>query len=304
MTVSIDGPQCPRNQSLLISASDDVTQHTHSFELYRSASYQEGWNPPPPESLLRNINAEQGRPPWMQEDVFLTTSSLHRTEDNMPPIGNEGNTPKKVICKILCLDWSRESVQNPCQHVTGLVIDILPHGRHGKLSFEVDFGDDLGVQVVPVEECETWSPPEVSDEEKCMLEMVVAFIRPQPFSIADILKTQSLRYVDVFGAPKGGIHFHRSPVVTTGNDRVVDTECALHMRGRPKEKRPVEDHLRPLGQDVLLKQQTQNNIEVQRAHYRRAMGEELNWKGDTMFSGTCRSSKFSTHAAPSDSDPD
>ena len=107
----------------------------------------------------------------------------------MPPIGNKGNTPKKVICKILCLDWSRESVQNPCQHVMGLVIDILLHGRHGKLSFKVDFGDDLSVQVVPVEDCETWSPLEVSDEEKCMLKMVVAFIRPQPVSTTDVVPT-------------------------------------------------------------------------------------------------------------------
>lgn len=82
----------------------------------------------------------------------------------------------------------------------GLVIDVLPHGRHGKHSFKVDFGDDLGVQVVSVEDYDTWSPPEVFDEEKHMLDMVVAFIRPQSFSIDDIVETEFLRYVDVFGA--------------------------------------------------------------------------------------------------------
>jgi hypothetical protein len=97
----------------------------------------------------------------------------------------------------------------------------------------VDFGDDLGVQVVPVKDCESWSLPEVFDEEKCMVEMVVAYIRPQPFSTANILGTKSLRYVDVFGAPEGRIHFHRSLVISTGNDRVLDTECVVHMRGRP-----------------------------------------------------------------------
>jgi hypothetical protein len=56
--MSCDGSQRPRNQSPPISAGDDITQYTHSSELYRSAIYPEGWNLPAPESLLGNINAE------------------------------------------------------------------------------------------------------------------------------------------------------------------------------------------------------------------------------------------------------
>lgn len=87
----------------------------------------------------------------MHEDVEFTYNTTGVTENNFPPISKEG---KNISCKILCLDWGGEFVQNPCQYATGSIIEVVPHNRDGKLSFKVDFGNDLGVQIVLVEECQ------------------------------------------------------------------------------------------------------------------------------------------------------
>jgi hypothetical protein len=72
---------------------------------------------------------------------------------NLPPITPEGNTLRKVIVQLLCLNWGGEYVDNPCQEAIGIILDVVPDGRVGKQCFEVDFGDDLSIQVVPIEDC-------------------------------------------------------------------------------------------------------------------------------------------------------
>jgi hypothetical protein len=69
------------------------------------------------------------------------------------PIGREGKAIRKVLLKLLCLEWGGEYLDNPCQLVTGFVLDIVQKGRDGKCSFLIDFRADLGIQIVPTEDC-------------------------------------------------------------------------------------------------------------------------------------------------------
>jgi hypothetical protein len=93
-----------------------------------------------------------------------------------------------------------ECVQNPCQTITGVVVEVIPDRQCGKLSLKLDFGDDLGVQVVALENCELSSPPKITPAEYGILEMVIEFIQLQPFSVVDTMGINSLRYVDVYTA--------------------------------------------------------------------------------------------------------
>jgi hypothetical protein len=65
----------------------------------------------------------------------------------------------------------------------------------------VDFRDDLGVQIVPVEGCKDWSRPQISIDEFHILDMVISSICAQPFTEDDIVEKQSMRYGGVFALP-------------------------------------------------------------------------------------------------------
>jgi hypothetical protein len=94
---------------------------------------------------------------------------------------------------------------------TGSVIEVVSHGRDGQLCFKVDFGEDLGVQIVPVEDCKDWSPPQISEDEYHILDMLVACIKPQPFSTDNIVGKQFFRYEDVFSTEEAlRLHVNRA----------------------------------------------------------------------------------------------
>jgi hypothetical protein len=127
----------------------------------------------------------------------IVNDDIHQ---HLPPIGPKGNTLRKIIVKLPCLDWGGEFIDSPCQDAMGFILDIVPNGRGGKCCFKIDFGADFGIQVVPSEDCRPWYPPTASEEETNMLDMMVQFIQPHPFSSADILGKPSSRYEDVYEA--------------------------------------------------------------------------------------------------------
>ena len=66
------------------------------------------------------------------------------------------------------------------------------------MSLELNFGDDLGVQVVTLEDCQFNSPPKIFPKEYDILDMMVEFIRLQAFLNADTRGMKSFHYLDVF----------------------------------------------------------------------------------------------------------
>ena len=69
-------------------------------------------------------------------------------------INEEGRIPlHRVQLPLLSLDWGGEFISNPCQLVYGWVLDMVLNGRDSRVSFEIDFGSHLGVQVVSVDDC-------------------------------------------------------------------------------------------------------------------------------------------------------
>jgi hypothetical protein len=208
------------------------TGQGHRGPPYRAPVHTGEGNPSPPvlgarrdigsspsdhsECMPADIQGGRELPDWVHVDVPFIESPLPTSDDNLPPIGKEGNSPVKVICKVLSLDWGGECVQNPCQTATGYVMEVVPDGKDGKVCYKVNFGEDLGVQVVPVEDCGDWAPPQVSAEEYHILDMMVEYIRPHPFSADDIHGRQSLRYGDVF-KNKDGVR--RKGSGRTGSDQ-------------------------------------------------------------------------------------
>ena len=135
-----------------------------------------------PRRLLEVMHADgkqhPERPDWVLLDIPFTTSPFNGSPDDLPPIGIEVKSTTNVICKVLCLDWGGECVKNPRQEVIGVVLEVICDGRGGILSFQVDFRDDLGIQVLRIEDCKLWLLPVISEDEYAILDMMVEFIFP------------------------------------------------------------------------------------------------------------------------------
>jgi hypothetical protein len=103
-------------------------------------------------------------------------------------------------------------------------VDVVPIGREGKRSFLIDFGEDLDVQVVPIEDCCAWHAPSVLEEEYSIVDKMVDFIQPRQLSEEDIQGLPSLQYGTVY---KAGQH---SPVLHHVPEKRVAPESTVRCR--------------------------------------------------------------------------
>ena len=85
------------------------------------------------------------------------------------------------------MQWSGEHVENPCEYVFGIVLDLVLKGQCGKVCFLVDFGCYFSIHEVPVELCEAGSPSKPILEETKAWETVIATTMVEPCSLVEMI---------------------------------------------------------------------------------------------------------------------
>ena len=66
-------------------------------------------------------------------------------------IDSEGKYLRRVKVQVLDLTWGGEFIDNPCQFVLRIVVELVIDSTCRKVCFFVDFGCYLGIQEVLVD---------------------------------------------------------------------------------------------------------------------------------------------------------
>ena len=105
-------------------------------------------------------------------------------------MSSEGNTICKVSVSVLDLELGGESLMNPCGRVFRYVTE-MSSDNFGTPCFEVDFGDDLGVQSVPQRDCKPWTATPAFELHKWGLQGLLRKAQGVPCGTEDVLAQSS-----------------------------------------------------------------------------------------------------------------
>ena len=136
-------------------------------------------------SFRWNVSPDKQASKWLNPAGDIPDEEISDFEDALTHMDLLDNFLRKVRVKLLSLEWGGEYIGNPCPHVFGYVQDMVVEGIGGQVYFLVDFGAYLGMQMVPVTDCDPWAAKEVSAEETAAIDFVIAFAKPEQFQASD-----------------------------------------------------------------------------------------------------------------------